>query len=109
MQGPQPAGRGFAPASSNVCQMPRLSASSCTHLLAAPRYNFTPGATFFPCSTVAAAARSSIREFTQESRYAFSIAIFCFSISASEAMICTVSGPETCGVTCDRSSTMRAA
>ena len=60
-------------------------------------------------STFAAASRSSTREFTHETRYAFWIATFFFSISASDCIACTVSGPDTCGVTWPRSSTIRAA
>ena len=60
-------------------------------------------------STFAAASRSSSREFTHDTRYAFWIATFFFAISATDCITCTVSGPETCGVTSARFSTMRPA
>src|SRR5579859_7259996 len=76
MQGPQLGGSAIAPALSSVCHAELRSASRCTHELAAPTKNFTPAATFLPRSTDAAASRSSTREFTQEIKYAFWMAIF---------------------------------
>jgi hypothetical protein len=54
--------------------------------------------------TRAAAARSSTRLFTQDTRYALLILTFFSRIAPTEAKVLTLSGPETCGETVAKSS-----